>query len=114
MFVCLFKRLNRSVTRLSPEGTRLEQSPSQAHRAYISMLVVTTTPNNQSEQFYYQPQRMRKENLNQISIAQRLNALTKYRRFYSFLYVRSDKQCQFDVFFFLKTSPQLPDNNQNC
>jgi len=32
------------------------------------MLVVKTTPNNQSEQFYYQPQHMRKEHLNVIGI----------------------------------------------
>ena len=67
LFVCLFKRLNRLVTRFSPEWTRLQQSPSQAHKEpIISMLIETTTPNNQREQFYYQPQHMRKENLNQI------------------------------------------------
>ena len=60
------------VTRLGPEGIRLEQSSSHAYlKAYISMLVVTTTPNKSREQFYYQPQYMGTENLDLISIAQR-------------------------------------------
>ena len=68
LFVCLFNRSVHADTRIGPEGTKLKQMPEPGLKSlYIQHADCEATPNNQGEQFCFQPQCMRKENLDLIS-----------------------------------------------